>query len=124
MLPRAPSPPGSDERLAFGAVDPEAAVEATRREWEAGHRRLEALADDVSLYRRLLDELDVVTDELRRRVGETFTLEQLVAAYVDADRWSREVVEERGANDAHRHASILEDAAFHRYSRGALDYRP
>ena len=105
-------------------MDAEAAVEATRREWEQGHRRLESLADDAALYRRLLDELAVVTDELRRRIGETFTLAQLVDAYGGADRWSREVLEERGAENAHRHATILEDAAFHRYSRGAVDYRP
>ena len=105
-------------------VDVQAAVETTRREWEEGHRRLEALAADVGLYRRLLHELDVVTDELRRRVGETFTLEQLVTAYGEADRWSREVLDERGAADGHRHVAILEDAAFHRYSRGAVDYRP
>ena len=105
-------------------MDAQAAVETTRREWEEGHRRLEALADDAGLYRRLLAELEVVTDELRRRVGETFTLEQLVTAYGDADRWSREVLDDHGADDAHRHATLLEDAAFHRYSRAAVDYRP
>ena len=51
-------------------MDAQAAVETTRREWEEGHRRLEALADDAGLYRRLLAELEVVTDELRRRVGD------------------------------------------------------
>ena len=124
MLPGTAPAPSPRERLAFRAVEVELTVETTRREWEDGHRRLEALAGDAGLYRRLLEELEVVTDELRRRIGETFTLEQLVAAYGDADRWSREVLDERGAGDAHRHATMLEDAAFHRYSRGAVDYRP
>jgi hypothetical protein len=103
---------------------PEAVVESTRREWEAAHRRLQSFVTDESLYGRLLDQLEVVTDELRRRVGEIFTLEQLVAAYGDADEWSREVLDERGAPGAHRDAALLEDAAFHLYSRGASDYRP
>jgi hypothetical protein len=105
-------------------AQPEALVDSTRREWAEAHRRLQSLASDQALYWRLVDELELVTDELRRRVGEIFTLEQLVAAYGDADEWSREVLEERGGPGAHRHAALLEDAAFHLYSRGASDYRP
>ena len=105
-------------------VQPEALVESTRREWADAHRRLQSLASDEALYARLVDELEVVTDELRRRVGEVFTLGELVAAYGGADGWTREVLEEHGAPGAHRHAALLEDAAFHLYSRGASDYRP
>ena len=102
-----------------------AVVEHARHEWEEGHRRLEAAATDPALYRRLLDEVEVLTDELRRRVGQTFTLAELAAAYGDADRWSREALAEQGlAADAHRHTATVEDAAFHAYSRGALDYSP
>jgi hypothetical protein len=103
---------------------PEAVVDSTRREWEDAHRRLQSFASNQPLYDRLVDQLKVVTEELRRRVGEFFTLEQLVSAYRDADRWSREVLDERGAPGAHRDAALLEDAAFHLYSRGASDYRP
>ena len=124
LLPRRRRTTRHGEQLAFRAVTDAPAVETTRREWEDGHRRLEALADQRDLYRRLLDELELVTAELRRRVGETFTLEQLAAVYADADRWSREVLDERGAAGAHRHAAMIEDAAFHLYSRGAVDYRP
>jgi hypothetical protein len=117
--------PSRGAQLALRAVrQPEAVVDSTRQEWADAHRRLESLASDQALYARLVDELEVVTDELRRRVGEIFTLEQLVAAYVDADQWSREVLDERGAPGAYRHATLLEDAAFHLYSRAASDYRP
>ena len=34
-------------------------------------------------------------DELRKQVGQTFTLEELADAYRDADRWARATVEER-----------------------------
>ena len=102
----------------------EAAVETTRREWEEGHRRIAALADDPALYNRLMNQVGVVTDELRRRIGETFTLGELVRAYEHSDRWSREALEEHGDARAHRHAALVGDAAFHLYSRGASDYRP
>ncbi len=99
-------------------------VESARLEWEDGHKRFEEFATDPARYRRLLAELELVIEELRRRVGEHFTLRQLVAAYGDADRWSREVLEERAEEGSHRHAALLEDTAFHLYSRGAVDYRP
>ena len=38
---------------------------------------------------------DAVLDELRRRVGAIFTLAELAAAYDGAERWLREVVDER-----------------------------
>ena len=121
LLPRRPRGRVTTLRAVAQA---EALVDSTRREWAEAYRRLQSLASDQTLYRRLLDELEVVTDELRRRVGEVFTLEQLVAAYGDADQWSREVLDERGGPGSHRHAALLEDAAFHLYSRGASDYRP
>ena len=51
-----------------------AALEATRREWEEGHRRLESAASDRRRYALLLEELELVLDDLRRRIGQTFTL--------------------------------------------------
>jgi len=102
----------------------EATVETTRREWEDGLRRLEALSDDQPLHDRLLDQVRVVTDELRRRIGETFTLGELVDAYEHSDRWTREALDEHGDPLAYRHAALVGDVAFHLYSRGASDYRP
>ena len=102
----------------------EAALETTRREWEEGYRRLEALADDQALYDRLLNQVGIVIDELRRRIGETFTLAELVRAYEHSDRWSREALDEHGDPRAYRYATLVGDAAFHFYSRGASDYRP
>jgi hypothetical protein len=102
----------------------EAVVETTRREWEEGHRRLEALADDEALYNRLRDQVGIVIDELRRRIGETFTLADLTRAYEHSDRWTREALDERGDPRGYRDAAMVGDAAFHLYSRGASDYRP
>ena len=94
------------------------AVENARQQWAAGHRRLADQASDRSLYLRLLDQVGLVLDELNRRVGQTFTLAELAEAYGDADRWLIDVL--GGAS----HLALVEDAAFHVYARGAVDYSP
>ena len=100
-------------------------LDTVRREWEEGHRRLEQARANPEQYRRLLDQVEVLTDELRKRVGSTFTLEQLASAYRSADRWVRDVVSEHAAWPGWPTTlSIVEDAAFHAYQRGAQDYRP
>lgn len=99
-------------------------LEHTRREWEEGTRRLEAAASDRALYERLLAEVDVVLDQLRRRVGQTFTLDELASAYADADRWVQAALEEEASAGWPARSTTVQDAAFHVYSRGAVDYRP
>jgi hypothetical protein len=74
---------------------------------------------------QLHSQLDVVTDELRKRVGQTFTLEQLAVTYQDADEWARAAVSEHAATPGWpRTLAIVQDAAFHMYQRGAVDYAP
>jgi hypothetical protein len=103
----------------------EAEVESARREWEQGHRRLREQVQATPQPERLLAQVDAVTAELRRRVGGTFTLRELAAAYARAEEWSRGVVaEEAPAPGWPRTLSLVEAAAFHEYSRGAQDYAP
>ena len=103
----------------------ETAVETARREWEDSYRQLEAQAGDPARYRRLLDQVDAIVTELRRRVGQTFTLADLAEAYSGAERWSRDAVEDSGPPPGWpRTLSVVEGAAFHAYARGALDYAP
>ena len=101
------------------------AVDNARQEWEDSHRRLEAEARDRAQYERLLEQVDAVNAELRRRIGQTFTLAELARAYDDADRWAREAV---AATDPPpwwpRTLALVEGAAFHLYARGAVDYVP
>jgi hypothetical protein len=100
-------------------------LETTRREWEDGNRRLQAAASsDRSLYERLLAEVDIVLEQLRRRVGQTFTLDELASAYADADRWVQEALDEDASAGWPARSTTVQDAAFHLYSRGAVDYRP
>jgi hypothetical protein len=101
------------------------AVEHARQQWEEGHRRLESRAPDRRVYNRLHAQVTAVTEELRRRVGQTFTMVQLAEVYAGAERWSREAAA-RGAPETARPEDLatVEDAAFHLYARGAVDYAP
>ena len=101
-------------------------VEAARREWAEGHRRfVQEAASDPARAETLHRQLDVVSDELRRRVGGTFTLAELADAYGEAERWLLTVVGERAPSKGWAQtASLAGDAAFHGYSRAAQDYEP
>jgi hypothetical protein len=100
-------------------------VDSARREWEEAYRRLEDEAEDPLREQRLRPQLEVVFDELRRRVGSRFTLAELASAYHESDVWVRGVVAERaGTPGWPRTLSVVEGAAFHIYSRGAQDYTP
>ncbi len=100
-------------------------VEVARQEWEEGARRLEAAREDRPRYRQLIDLLELVLDELRKRIGQTYTLAELVAAYGESDRWEREALEERAATPTWpRDLTVLIAAAFDAYQRGAIDYEP
>ncbi len=100
-------------------------LEMVRREWEEGYRRFQAQSRDSVAGPRLLAQLEAVTDALRKRVGQTFTLDELASTYEGAERWTREAIEERApVPDWPRTVSLVEDAAFHLYQRGAIDYGP
>ena len=101
------------------------ALENARQQWEEGHRRLLSERADRERYERLFAQVDAVTGELRRRLGQRFTLAELVEEYAAAERWSREVVAAEATSPGWaRTLALVEDAAFHLYARGAIDYEP
>jgi hypothetical protein len=100
-------------------------VEVARQEWEEGSRRLEAARGDGRRYGQLLELQGLLLDELRKQVGQTYARSELVTAYGDADRWAREVLEERAtAPGWQRDLTTVLAAAFDVYQRGATDYEP
>lgn len=100
-------------------------VESARRDWEDGYRRLQEESRDPARAARLNRQVEVVTQELRRRVGSTYTLGQLAGAYAESERWARETIAERAeVPDWPQTLAVVGDAAFHLYARGAVDYRP
>jgi hypothetical protein len=100
-------------------------LDSARRDWEDGHRRLElASRDDVQAV-RLRHQFDVISAELRRRVGGTYTLALLADAYASSDVWTRQAIEEHATTPGWaRSVAMVGDAAFHVYARGAVDYTP
>ena len=99
-------------------------VESARRDWEDGYRRFQEAARDPCREDGLHVELEAVTDALRKRLGSTFTIRELATEYRQADAWTRAAVAERARPTWPATLSIVESAAFHLYSRGALDYEP
>jgi hypothetical protein len=98
-------------------------LEVVRHEWEEGSRRLEACRDEPRRYEQLLGSVDLVLDEVRKRIGQTYTLSELAAAYDESERWARDVLSERAtAPGWPRDLTTVLAAAFDVYQRGASDY--
>ena len=100
-------------------------VESVRHEWEEAHRRLQEESRDARRGVALQRQVAAITDELRKRVGSTFTLGELAAEYRRADAWALEAAG-GGELDARSLSTLtyVEGAAFRLYSRGAVDYEP
>ena len=100
-------------------------VQLARQQWEAGVRRIEARRSDRIEYARLHAQVGLLTAELRRRLGATYTLAELARAYDRADDWARDVLHDARDEDAPLpETATVADAAFHLYARGASDYTP
>ena len=90
-----------------------------------GDRRLRASSSDPVDYETLMAQVEAVTEALRRRIGEHFSLAQLAGVYGGDDGWVYEAVAERADRPGWTaKVSVAQDAAFHRYARGATDYTP
>ena len=102
-----------------------ATIEASRQQWQDGYQRFQALVGGSTAGDRLYLQLETVSDELRRRIGQTFTLAEAVELYGSAERWATDAVAERAAvRGWSRDLAIVLDAAFHLYTRAAVDYLP
>jgi hypothetical protein len=100
-------------------------LELARQQWRDGNRRVEEARGDGRRYRRLLEGTDLVVEALRRRLGQSFTLDELAATYGGADEWVRDLLEDADPDGAvPTEPGTVADAAFHAYARGAVDYRP
>ena len=91
-------------------------------QWEEGYRRLEELRDQPRLYRRVGRAVSAVEDELRRRIGLTFSAAELAALYAAGTEWCLEVALSTAPDAAGWDPEIVADAAFFLYLRGASDY--
>lgn len=92
-------------------------------QWEEGRRRLEELRADPELARAADRVLGAISDELRRRIGSTFTSAELAALYGRGTDWCMEVALRAAPGElAALDAQSIADAAFLERLRGASDY--
>jgi hypothetical protein len=113
----------TEPRGAGGAV----MLESARQQWDEGRRGLETVGAETARGRHLWLLVEAVLGELRRRVGQTFTLAELAQAYEGSEDWVRDVVRAAAPPKARagiRDVALIQDAAFAHYARGASDYRP
>ena len=89
-------------------------------QWEEGARELGAI-DDPRQRRQADRVIDAIRLELRRRIGPTFSAEELADLYGEGTDWAQQIAIDV-APAASDHAQILADAAFWAYLRGATDY--
>jgi hypothetical protein len=99
-------------------------LESARLEWEIAYRDLVEAARDPVLEEPVRVQLGVISSELRRRIGGTFTLRELADEYAVADIWARDALAEQAAQGWPQTLALVEGAAFYLYSRGAVDYAP
>jgi hypothetical protein len=89
--------------------------------WDDGQRRLRAAEPDV---RPLLERVaDAIVDELRRRLGGSFTVAELAVLYGAGTDWCLDVAIATIPTDSRAwDAQLAADAAFARYVREAKDW--
>jgi hypothetical protein len=89
-------------------------------QWEEGARELAAIDDPRR--RRLADRvIDAIRVEIRRRIGPTFSADELADLYGEGTDWAQQIAIDI-APSAGEDAQSLADAAFWAYLRGAGDY--
>lgn len=89
--------------------------------WSDGRRRLSAAAPEE---RRLLERVtERIVDELRRRLGGTFTTRELATLYSEGTDWCLDVAIATVPHDSRAwDAQTAGDAAFALYAREAADW--
>jgi hypothetical protein len=89
-------------------------------QWEEGRRVLQAIGDPRE--RRMADRVvEAIRDELRRRIGPTFSAAELADLYGQGTDWAQQVAGDV-APVIVGEAQALADAAFWHYLRGATDF--
>jgi hypothetical protein len=95
--------------------------ESAREQWEAGLNRLaEAFPEQQPTLERVTREIQ---NELRRRLGGAFTLDELVELYDEGTGWATDLAVEVAPDEPFAWDSrVVADAAFGRYMRAAVDF--
>ena len=93
------------------------ALENALFQWEEGERRLR---DAPPLERADLERaVDVVGAELRRRLGSSFTVDELADFYAGGVDWASDIAQRESAGTD---TAWVVDSAFGRYAREAVNF--
>lgn len=96
-------------------------LQNARFQWEDGRRAYEALAEDPATRRQADRVIAAIHEELRQRIGVTFTSAELAELYGRGTDWCLQVTLE-AAPALVGDAQALADAAFWVYLRRAGDF--
>ena len=93
------------------------AVENALFQWRDAEQRLRETHEPQRA--RLERAVFAVVDELRRRLGSRFLIEELAGLYAESGDWAAELA---AAHAPVTDAALVADAAFARYAQEASDY--
>jgi hypothetical protein len=92
-------------------------------QWEEGGSRLRELSRHPRYARVASQAVDAIRDELRRRIGPTFSAQELAELYAGGTDWALEAARYAAPMDAvDLDTEAIVDGAFWLYLRGASDY--
>jgi hypothetical protein len=93
------------------------ALENALYQWREGERILASTPEPAKADLDLA--ADAVIEELRRRLGSSFVVDELAELYAAGTDWATDIAWRRAAGGD---ATAVVDAAFNRYAREASDF--
>jgi hypothetical protein len=93
------------------------ALENALYQWREGEARVAATPEPARAD--LERVVTVIVEELRRRLGSSFVLDELADLYGESTDWATELADRRGAGTD---SAAVVDAAFALYAREASNY--
>jgi hypothetical protein len=105
-------------------IDEGVEIELARHQWAEGQRALRRAGADPAAAASLGRQVEIVSAEIARRLGQVFTLAELVGVYRGVDRWALGLIQDALGDEVPSHSSNAADAAFDLYARRASDYVP
>jgi hypothetical protein len=92
-------------------------------QWEQGAARLRELSREPRSGRSATRAIEAIRDELRRRIGPTFTAQELAELYARGTDWALEAARHAAPMEAvDLDSEAIVDGAFWLYLRGAKNY--
>ncbi|HEY1480202.1 MAG TPA: hypothetical protein VGF46_09240 [Gaiellales bacterium] len=104
----------------------ETEIESMRRDWLDGARRLAmARTRDPARAANYDRVVEAIRRDLRRRLGQTFSMRDLARVYSGSARWTRDIAQRVAPDAAYAHdLATTADAVFADAARGASDWVP